>query len=75
MTVDEQVVGFLRASKRKGFCDRCLASRVKRPDGKPINRYQAANATRPLRGSSEFQQGPGVCTLCGKSLKKITQAV
>lgn len=75
MTVDDKVVTFLRHNKGKGFCDSCIATRVKRPDGNSINRYQAGNATRPLRSCSDFQQGLGICSECGKTCNKITRAV
>ncbi len=75
MTVDDGVVAFLKKNRRKGFCDRCIAANVKRPDGQNINRYQAGNATRPLRTSGNFKQGFGVCSVCGKQLKKITEAI
>lgn len=74
MTVDDKVGQFLKQNRGKGFCDACIAKHVKRPDGQSINRFQAGNATRPLRSSSDFKQEHGVCSECGKELKKITLA-
>jgi hypothetical protein len=75
MTVDERVVAFLRQNTRKGFCDACIARHVQRPSGGNINRFQAGNATRPLKPSSDFEQGPGLCSNCGNNFAKITMAV
>ena len=75
MTVDDKVGEFLKQNRGRGFCDGCIAAKIKRPDGNSINRFQAGNATRPLRSSSDFKQQHGVCSECRKELKKVTLAI
>ena len=74
VSVEQRIYNFLKQNKLKDFCDDCIATKVRRPEGGHVNRTQVRNATSAFEVTEEFGRSMGSCSACYKN-KKVIRAL
>ena len=74
VSVEKRIYDFLKQHMLKDFCDDCIATKVRRPEGGHINRTQVRNTTSAFEVTKEFGRSLGSCSACYKN-KKVIRAL
>ncbi|MEE9203855.1 MAG: hypothetical protein V3U08_02470 [Nitrospirales bacterium] len=64
MTPESLVAAFLEEKFGKGFCDRCLAARIRSQEGVQVKQAEVRRAETTLAESGHFRRTHGRCSAC-----------
>ena len=67
VSVEQRIYDFLKQYMLKDFCDDCIATKVRRPEGGHVNRTQVRNATSAFEVTKDFKRSSGTCSACHKN--------
>ena len=64
MTPESLIAAFLEEKFGKGFCDWCLAARIRSQEGVQVKQAEASRAATTLAESGHFRRTHGRCSVC-----------